>query len=63
MKEEFVSPLYDSVFSYVFGNQRNIANTRNFLKALLDIPEDNFDRLTIKNTVLKPAFLGEKQVL
>jgi len=60
MKEDFVSPLYDSVFTYVFGNQHNIANTRNFLKALLDIPEKDFDRLTIKNTVLKPAFLGGK---
>jgi len=60
MKEQFISPLYDAVFTHVFGNQRNIANTRNFLKALLDIPEEDFDRLTIKNTVLKPAFLGGK---
>ena len=56
MKVKFISPLYDFVFTNVFGDQRNIANTRNFLKTLLDIPEDDYDRLTVKNTVMKPAF-------
>jgi len=56
MKERFIPPLYDFVFAHVFGDQRNINNTRNFLKVLLDIPEDDYDKLTVKNSVLKPAF-------
>jgi len=56
MKEMFISPLYDFVFAHVFGDQRNIANTENFLKTLLDIPEDEYDKLVVKNPILKPAF-------
>ena len=61
MKSRYVSPLNDAVFAHVFGEQRNINNTREFLKALLDeIPEDDYDKLTVKNTVLKPAFRWRK---
>jgi len=64
MTRPFISPLYDTVFTHVFGDQRNIANTRNFLKTLLDIPENDFDRLTIKNSVMKPAFrLGKTGIV
>jgi len=53
MKDEIISPLYDFAFSQIFGNQRNIANTRAFLKALLNIPESDYDRLTVVSPILK----------
>ena len=56
MKKKQISPLNDAVFTNVFGDQRNIGNTREFLKTLLDIPEDEYDKLTVKNTVLKPVY-------
>ena len=56
MKEENLSLLSDYVFAQVFGNQRNIANTRAFLKTLLDIPGDDYDQLTIDNPVLGRFF-------
>jgi predicted transposase/invertase (TIGR01784 family) len=60
MKTKFISPLNDVVFSHVFGEQRNIDNTRDFLTTLLDIPVDEYERLTIKNSVLKPSFIHGK---
>jgi predicted transposase/invertase (TIGR01784 family) len=53
MKDEIISPLYDYAFSQIFGSQQNIANTRAFLKALLDIPESDYDQLTIVSPILK----------
>ena len=52
MTEKIISPLYDFVFAQVFGNQRNIDNTKAFLKTLIDIPEDDYERLTVVNPVL-----------
>jgi len=60
MTEEFISPLYDFVFAEIFGNQRNIDNTRAFLKTLLDIPEDDYARLTVENSILKRFFRQDK---
>jgi len=55
-KYEMVSPLDDYVFSEIFGNQRHIENTRAFLKTLLDIPEDDYSELTIRNPFLRKIF-------
>jgi len=44
---EFVSPLEDYAFKQIFGEQQNIENTRAFLKTLLDVPEDDYDNLTV----------------
>jgi predicted transposase/invertase (TIGR01784 family) len=60
MNDEIVSPLYDFAFSQIFGTQRNIANTRAFLKALLDIPESDYDRLTVVSPFLKRRFRHDK---
>jgi len=56
MKEEIISPLSDFAFAQIFGNQRNIGNTRAFLKTLLDIPEDDYDSLTVDNPILGKFF-------
>nr|AGS54250.1 hypothetical protein [uncultured bacterium contig00178] len=61
MNEKFISPLYDFVFAEIFGSEENIENTKAFLKALLDIPEDDYDQLTIKNPTLKRLFRRGKK--
>jgi len=57
---KYVSPLYDFAFAQIFGNQRNIGNTRAFLKTLLDIPEDDYGQLTVENSILRRFFRQEK---
>jgi len=60
MTYDICSPLYDFVFSFVFGNQKNIDNTKGFLKALLGIPDSDFSRLTVVNPSLKRYFKDGK---
>ena len=60
MKDEMISPLYDFAFAQIFGNQRNINITRVFLKTLLDIPEDDYDQLTVVSPILKRFFHKDK---
>ena len=58
-KEEedvILSPLNDFVFAEIFGTQQNIGNTKAFLKTLLDIPGEDYEQLTVKNSVLKRLF-------
>jgi len=62
-KETFISPLNDYVFAEIFGTQHNIGNTRAFLKALLDIPEEDYDRLTVKNPIFKRLFRRGKSII
>jgi predicted transposase/invertase (TIGR01784 family) len=56
MKDYIVSPLSDFVFAKVFGDQKNIDNTRAFLKTLLDIPWDEYDELTVVSPILGKFF-------
>jgi predicted transposase/invertase (TIGR01784 family) len=60
MKEKMISPLHDYVFSEIFGNQKNIDITKSFLKTLLDIPEDEYDKLTVVSPKLRKVFKTEK---
>ena len=61
MKNEYiVSPLYDFAFAEIFGNQKNIDITRGFLKTLLDIPQDEYDRLTVVSPILRRLFQKHK---
>ena len=57
MKQPYIiSPLYDFVFALLFGDQRHIANTKAFLKSILDIPEDDYKSLIVVNPFLKRVF-------
>jgi len=60
MKDYIVSPLSDFAFARIFGEQRNIGNTRAFLKALLDIPGDDYDKLTVVSPILGKFFKDDK---
>jgi len=57
---KMISPLSDYAFSEIFGNQKNIDITTNFLKTLLDIPEDEYDKLTVVSPLLRKVFKMEK---
>jgi len=52
----YASPLNDYVFKQIFGEQRNIDNTRMFLQTLLDIPENEYGKLTVSNPILGKIF-------
>jgi len=55
-----ISPLYDYAFSEIFGSQKNIDITTNFLKTLLDIPEDEYGELIVVSPILRRLFKTEK---
>jgi len=59
-KDTFISPLEDYAFKEIFGEQRNIENTRLFLKTLLNIPEEEYGKLTVRNPGLRKVFKNEK---
>ena len=59
-KDTFVSPLEDFAFKQIFGERRNIDNTRAFLKTILNIPGEEYVGLTVKNPILKKMFRKEK---
>ncbi|MDR2542184.1 MAG: Rpn family recombination-promoting nuclease/putative transposase [Treponema sp.] len=52
----FISPLEDFAFKQIFGEQQNIDITRAFLKTLLDIPENEFEKLTVVNPTIGKIF-------
>jgi len=55
-----ISPLQDYVFSEIFGSQKNIDITTSFLKTLLDIPEEEYGKLTVVSPILRRLFRTEK---
>ena len=59
--ETFISPLEDYAFKQIFGEQQNIENTRGFLKTLLDVPEDEYDNLTVVSPNLLSIFRRGKR--
>jgi len=59
-KDTFISPLEDFAFKQIFGEKRNIDNTRAFLKTVLNIPEEEFGSLSVKNPILGSTFKKEK---
>jgi predicted transposase/invertase (TIGR01784 family) len=61
MADKILSPLGDHVFSFLFGDQRNITILKSFLKSVLDLPEEDYDTLTLVNPFLKRIWKGKKQ--
>jgi len=59
-KDTFISPLEDFAFKQIFGEKRNIDNTRAFLKTVLNLPEDEFAYLSVRNPGLSRTFRKEK---
>ena len=58
--ETFISPLEDYAFKQIFGEQQNIGNTKAFLKTLLNIPQDEYESLTVVNPSLGKMLKRDK---
>ncbi|MDR2181696.1 MAG: Rpn family recombination-promoting nuclease/putative transposase, partial [Treponema sp.] len=53
MAHKILRPKTDFVFKLIFGDPRNIDILEAFLKAALDIPEDEYRNLVIVDPFLK----------
>ena len=60
MEKPLLSPKSDFVFKLIFGDSRNVEILAAFLKAVLNMPETEFEYLTILDTHLKPEFENDK---
>jgi predicted transposase/invertase (TIGR01784 family) len=60
MKKPLLNIKVDYVFKLIFGDQRNTDILAGFLKAALNLPEAEYDSLTIVDPHLKPEFEGDK---
>jgi predicted transposase/invertase (TIGR01784 family) len=61
MQKNFVSPLNDYVVKCIYGDQKNIGNTKGLLKTILDLPPEDYDRLTVIDPFLKRRWKKDKQ--
>jgi len=50
----------DYIFKLIFGDQRNVDILAAFLRAVLDIPDDEYDRLVIVDPHIKKESLDDK---
>jgi predicted transposase/invertase (TIGR01784 family) len=61
LEEGFVSPLNDYVFKSIYGEQKNIENTRGLLKTILEIPPEDYQQLTVVDPFLTRRWKKDKQ--
>ena len=54
---------YDFVFRLIFGDQRNVDILGAFLRSVLDIPENEYDRLTVIDPFLKKETERDKYAI
>ncbi len=59
-KHEFLRVKLDFVFKLIFGDQRNTDILAGFLKSILDISDDEYDRLTIIDPHVKKESEDDK---
>jgi predicted transposase/invertase (TIGR01784 family) len=60
MTKTILDPTIDYVFKLIFGDQRNIELLAGFLKAALDIPEEEYESLEIKDPFIKRELIDDK---
>jgi predicted transposase/invertase (TIGR01784 family) len=58
--KSILSPKSDFIFKLVFGDQRNVDVLADFLQAVLDIPPEDYDTLTIIDPNVKRESFGDK---
>ncbi|MDR2028011.1 MAG: Rpn family recombination-promoting nuclease/putative transposase, partial [Treponema sp.] len=61
MEKDFISPLNDYVVKSIYGDQKNIGNTERLLKTVLDIPPEDYSKLTVIDPFLKRRWQKDKQ--
>jgi predicted transposase/invertase (TIGR01784 family) len=59
MDFEILPPTSDFVFKLLFGDERNKSYLMSFLKAFLELPDEEYE-LTFLDTHMKPEFEGDK---
>ena len=59
MEAEILPPTSDFVFKMIFGDERNASMLIDFLKSLLDLPDEEYE-LTFLDPYVKPEFDGDK---
>jgi predicted transposase/invertase (TIGR01784 family) len=59
-KYPILLPVYDFVFKLIFGDERNADVLIDLLKAMLDIPHDDYDSVTIVDPHLNAEYEGDK---
>ncbi|MDR2736175.1 MAG: Rpn family recombination-promoting nuclease/putative transposase [Gracilibacteraceae bacterium] len=57
---KLLKPKLDVVFKLLFGDKRNIHLLINFLKSVLDLPEEEYDSVVIEDPHLKRETLDDK---
>jgi len=60
MYKKFLSPKSDLIFKLLFGDERSIEILTDFLKAVLDIPESDYEDVTIVDPHLLRQHEGDK---
>jgi len=60
MPEPILPPKSNTVFQLLFGDQRNVEILADFLKAVLDIPEDEYRDIRIVNPYLPREYADRK---
>ncbi|MDR0387856.1 MAG: Rpn family recombination-promoting nuclease/putative transposase [Treponema sp.] len=61
MGNNLLSPLSDDVFKAIFADRRNIDNLAAFLRPVVNLPDDEYTRLTIVDLHLGRLFKKDKQ--
>ena len=60
MDKKFLSPKSDLIFKLLFGDERSNEILTAFLKAVLRLPEDDYDEVIIMNPFLLQEYDGDK---
>ena len=60
MAFQYLSPKSNFIFKQIFGDQRNADILGGFLQAVLDLPAEEYDHLTIVDPHLMPGRESEK---
>ena len=60
MSGEFLSPKSDIIFKLLFGDERSVEMLTDFLKAVLRIPAEEYDEVTIVDPHLLREYDGDK---
>jgi predicted transposase/invertase (TIGR01784 family) len=58
--DKILSAKSDYIFKLIFGDQRNDDILAAFLQSVLDLPESDYDTLTIVDPHVKPEYAGDK---
>jgi predicted transposase/invertase (TIGR01784 family) len=60
MKNKILSPMLDIIFKLIFGTENSIEILTDFLLAVLKLPSDEYDEITISNPFLLQEYKGDK---